>query len=74
MHGKSQAGEITTFLATASTSWSIGSRTGSGKSVSGAQHTGVEEWGEKQFSTLKQAKLRSFVAHEYARDRLGWGS
>lgn len=38
------------------------------------EHTGVEKWGKKQFSTLTQAKLRSFVAHEYARDQLGWGS
>ena len=37
------------------------------------EYTGDEKWGKKQFSTLKQAKLSSFVAHEYARDQLGWG-
>lgn len=38
------------------------------------EHLGGEHWGERQFATLEQAKLRSFDAYEYARDRWGWGS
>ena len=35
------------------------------------EQTGVQQWGKKQFSTLKKAKLGSFDAYEYARDQLG---
>jgi len=38
------------------------------------EHTGGDKWGKKEFCSLEQAKLRSFDAHQYSRDQLGWGS
>ena len=37
------------------------------------EHTGDYCRGKKQFTTLEEAKLKSFEAYEYASGKLGWG-
>ena len=44
-----------------------------GEYESGASTQAAMGGGNKDFTTLERARLVAFDAHEYARNRLGWG-